>query len=405
LSYDWGERLWDAGLTILTVIPFGGATRHTVMFTSGAMSASFAMAAVEIAPVREEWRTPLRFAAGLVAGFRGAQIGNTVVSAFGANAPLLVSRTRELASARTRMLELQERIRMQGGVNASAELIREHASLAARVRILEAHVTQLRALGGQSLLNAEEALNVRMRELADLETQATSPGLAPSARRSALSSSAIQQARQRLREATDSLQTQFREVDRLASASLASPSTGTFRPITNPDEVGLITMIQGDIEIAAGALPQGATSWWQPNMMIQIADEVRPLLTNRNLMLLSRDLGREVALVERGGRLYLHTGSSSTRARILITAGTARVVHTHPSGPILSELDIIGFSRVTNNEAIFQIVVETISGRTATVTYTRAEIQTLFQLSGDAQRQAARQLAIDKLAAQGLTLH
>src|SRR5205085_892141 len=112
---------------------------------------------------------------------------------------LLVSRTRALASARTQILTLDAQITAQGGANAPIALIRQRGALTTQVQQLEGQVTQLRALGGQALETAEATLTNRMRELADLESQATAPGLAPSARAARLNDGAMQQARQNVR--------------------------------------------------------------------------------------------------------------------------------------------------------------------------------------------------------------
>jgi hypothetical protein len=243
-----------------------------------------------------------------------------------------------------------------------------------------------------------------MREAAELEAAANAPGASPSATAAARSNAAYRNAQTALRDAETALAAQYNAVGELA-VSLASNSAGTFRAITDIEQRGFIAIIQAEIESGAGALPAGATSWWQPNMEIFVSQANRPLLSGRNLFLLSRDLGLEVSLVERGGRFYFRTGTSSVQTNVRLRANSSYVAHTQPSvGSVLSAGDISAFRRVTNVNALFEVISETSTGQVLAIRYTQPEIQALALLTGDAQRLAASMLARTKATALGITL-
>ncbi len=203
LQNDAWSVVLDAGLTALTVIPLGtgsraaigggqwflpastmfarrqaaSALRHAGVLTLSAASATLAMSAVEVSPLEEKYKGPLRFAAGLTAGvLTGAGLSRAL--------PVIESRlaraTRQLGRAEEALQRAQGAIG-QGGVVTPTQ-VQGLVDAAKRVGELRGKVDQLRALGGAELIAAESVQKDALQKVADLTRNANEPGIPASVR-------------------------------------------------------------------------------------------------------------------------------------------------------------------------------------------------------------------------------
>jgi hypothetical protein len=341
LNYGLWATIGDGLLTAGTVLPIGGVGRHVVMFTAGGVSAAMAMAAVEVAPIREEWRGPLRFAAGLAAGVGGAALGNAALN-LTTRTWLIVSRSRALAGAQTQLDEVEAQILRQGGANAPAELIRRRAELSIQVHKLEVQVAQLRGLNPQAIEAADAALAVRTRELAALEAQAVAPGQSQVQKAAKLNSAAMQQARQNYRAAQQAVDDVYRAVDAAAPASLRFPNNPIWGEV--PEHV----VRQAEEVTQRLGLPRLGASPGARRVLHVAVDELAPIDVS-DIMALAEWHGREVSMnvvrlrsgAQRIVVIFGEEGAVDALSQALVTQQThlfgegallLRVVHTQPGG-------------------------------------------------------------------------
>jgi hypothetical protein len=226
LNYHPLAVIGDGVLTLLTIIPVGGSVsmaRHIVITVAGGFSASVAMAAIDVSPINENWRGPLRFAAGLAAGVGGGTLGNAATTITRNRLPLLVSRTLDLARAVSRVA--QQRALMQFVGHTAAD-VRQLAFLMRELRSVQSRVQQLRSLAAAQGLEAiETEYTNAMEQLARAEARAAAPGLSPSQRALYRNSEQMRTARTVANAAAGRLQTAYAAID-AAAATVRAPGSG-----------------------------------------------------------------------------------------------------------------------------------------------------------------------------------
>ncbi len=249
--------LVDGALTVLTVLPFGSGARaaisggrflpasirlannqiasglrHLAVLGGMTFTSSLAMTAVEMSPIKDEYKGPLRFLAGLGAGLTsGIGLARSLPQIEFA----VVRATRQYSAAMAKIA------RLEAANQAVPAALRQQAAK------LEAQVTSLRKLGGQQLTDAEAAYKTAADKVAELEAKANAPGLAPSERAKLLKSSELQQARQAVKTANDSLVKVFAQVERVAGRELGAWPSATSSDIVPFDGAALTKQLTAEL--------------------------------------------------------------------------------------------------------------------------------------------------------------
>jgi hypothetical protein len=249
ISYSAGAIIWDGIQTGLMIIPAGSGsraaisggrfvpfgaglsraqilrlagnqvlsgTRHGIVLAGATGFSSAAMTAVEVSPLEAQYKTPLRFVAGLVAGVASGAYLNKKLPQIG---HYLVKKTQELDHLSRQLNQVGKDIAAARAAGRPvAELTRQEQALTAQVAEVRQQVQRLRELGGQALVDAEEAYNTVQRRLSDLQAKANAEGLSPLRRAQLRSGAQMREAQEALRAAEQRLGKVLAEIDKAAVA-------------------------------------------------------------------------------------------------------------------------------------------------------------------------------------------
>ena len=183
------------------------------------------MAGVEMAPIPDDMKGPLRFLAGLATGIGAGISASALVPQV--RMPLVLNTTLMLTRRTGELNTVRSQIRrlLNSGQAVPEELTNAAEALAQQVVRLESRIQRLRSLDGNGGLNvaqAERAQQQALDALQRLENLASAPGLSPGARAQLRMGMAMRNARQALRNAEQNLANYYNQIDIAYASDLIS---------------------------------------------------------------------------------------------------------------------------------------------------------------------------------------
>lgn len=213
------------------------------MLTGSMEASSAAMTAVEVSPLEDKYKGPLRFVVGLAGGVASGVYSNRKLPQIG---HYLVKRTQELAQLEGQLAQVRQHLAKAPAGQLATDLARQEQPLVNQIANLKERVDQLRDLGGKALKDAEQGYAAARQRLSDLGAKANADGLSPAARARLRTGEEMTQAQQALWKAEQDLGKVHADIDRQAVI------TGIARPVLptspSPSPSGRVATFLVDFE-------------------------------------------------------------------------------------------------------------------------------------------------------------
>jgi len=265
ISNKLEDVVLDAGLTGLTLLPVGAAAnmgRGTGMMLGGLGGSSAAMAGVEMAPIDQKYKAPLRVVAGIAGGLGGGSLGGATVGA-GQRAVQAYAST-AMVRTTTNLAKVEGEVAQ---LTAAGKPI--PADLAAKQTALRTELDTMRAAGGEKLVVAENAQKAALERVAALEARMKDVSLSPAFRRQLASSPEYKDAVKALRTAERDLYGVYKGLDKAKATppSAAKPAAGVADDVASgkpaPGTPGNPYSLDDAVAGATGAAPEAGKTFLQ----------------------------------------------------------------------------------------------------------------------------------------------